>query len=168
MASGLFELMEHYDFREITVTQIAQEAELSRKTFYRLFDRKEDILNYSFGQWFQTILDRIRDEQMHSYWYAVQCYFDLCEQYKDRMALLKRQQILKLFFEFIEQNAVTVFEYIHSKKTAENYRDTLPYFLAYSVGGMFSMLEKWVENDMDVPSEKLLSILKNGYMSPKF
>ena len=32
-AMALFELMKVYQYNEITVTQLAQEAELSRKTF---------------------------------------------------------------------------------------------------------------------------------------
>jgi AcrR family transcriptional regulator len=37
MAVALLTVMKQYDYHEITVTQITQEAELSRKTFYRLF-----------------------------------------------------------------------------------------------------------------------------------
>ena len=40
IARGLLQVMEQYDFKDITVTQIAQEAGLSRKTFYRLFSGK--------------------------------------------------------------------------------------------------------------------------------
>ena len=40
IVKALLHVMEQYDFKEITVTQIAQEAQLSRKTFYRLFSVK--------------------------------------------------------------------------------------------------------------------------------
>ena len=53
MVRALLALMRQYDYREITVTQIAQEARLSRKTFYRLFSDKDDILNLLFDGLFQ-------------------------------------------------------------------------------------------------------------------
>ena len=36
----------------------------------------------------------------------------------------------------------------------------IPYLLAYSIGGMHSMLLKWVENDMTIPSFVLVEQLK--------
>lgn len=41
----------------------------------------------------------------------------------------------------------------------------LPYLLAYSVGGMHSMLLKWVERGMSIPSAELISKLKSGFTS---
>lgn len=43
MVQALLTIMGQYDYREITVTQITQEAQLSRKTFYRLFSDKDDM-----------------------------------------------------------------------------------------------------------------------------
>ncbi|WP_173472581.1 TetR/AcrR family transcriptional regulator [Eubacterium ruminantium] len=166
MADALFSIMSQYEYREITITQIAQESGLSRKTFYRLFSKKEDILKTRFSQWFQEIFDRIREEQLHSYWDVVQCYFDFCENHKESLELLTRHNLLNLFFDFLDQNALTVFEVVHSKQIAEKNAQTLPYMLSYSVGGMFSMLVKWVENGMDIPSEELLRILRASYMNP--
>lgn len=48
ISKALLSIMEQYDFQEITITQISQEARLSRKTFYRLFSTKTDVLNYYF------------------------------------------------------------------------------------------------------------------------
>ena len=59
----------------------------------------------------------------------------------------------------------SIFEYIRSKNVAEHLSLQLPYLLSYSVGGMHSMLLKWVENDMTVPSHILIEQLKNGYNS---
>lgn len=50
-------------------------------------------------------------------------------------------------------------------RIAELLSEQLPYLLAYSVGGMHSLLLKWVENDMTVPSHILIEQLKNGFSS---
>ena len=48
IADALLAVMRQYDYKEITITQLAQEAKLSRKTFYRLFGDKDDVLSYLF------------------------------------------------------------------------------------------------------------------------
>ena len=48
IAEAMLKVMNTYDYKEITVTQITQEARISRKTFYRHF-RDKDLLAYSIG-----------------------------------------------------------------------------------------------------------------------
>jgi len=166
LARALLTVMERYDFREITVTQISQEAGLSRKTFYRLFRGKEELLGYVFEQLYEACLARIRARQLHHYWDVVQCYFDFCEERRAFLFLLKRNNLLGPLFEGAYQRAFQVFEYVRSKETVDAYSPFLPYLLAYSVGGMNSMLLKWVESNMDIPSSALIEKLKAGMMSP--
>ena len=58
MGKALLKCLNLYDFGEITVTQIAQEAKLSRRTFYRLFSNKEELLVFLFESWFQEFFYR--------------------------------------------------------------------------------------------------------------
>ena len=165
LANALLVIMEQYDFREITITQLSQEAGLSRKTFYRLFESKEALLNFFFEKLYRSCLAEIQARQLHHYWDVVQCFFDFCEERKDLLLLLKRNHLLPALFEGAYQYAFSVFEYVRSKETAAAYSAFLPYLLAYSVGGMFSMLLKWVETDMAVSSSALIEVLKKGLTS---
>ncbi len=166
ISKALLSIMKQYDFKEITITQISQEAKLSRKTFYRLFTCKEDVLAFFFGNLYKECLTQIKARHVQHYWDVVQCYFDFCEERKPLLLLLKKHGLLTLLFEGSYQYAFQVFEYIHSKEVADDHSSPLPYMLAYSVGGMYSMLVKWVENDMSIPSSLLISELKKGFMSP--
>ena len=165
MANALFTIMEQYDLRDITITQIAQASGLTRRTFYRLFDAKEDVLQYQYELWFTEIYERVKAEKRHSYWDVAQCYFDFCEKNREALLLMKKQNIIGDFFSYIESNTLQVFESVHSKEIAQRNPTELPYLMAYSVGGMFSMLNKWIDNDMDIPFNDLIRILKNAYKS---
>lgn len=46
IAGALLELMEKYPYNEITVKQIILETDLVRKTFYRNFSSKDEVLKY--------------------------------------------------------------------------------------------------------------------------
>ncbi len=167
LVRALLVSMEQYDFRELTVTQLAQEAGLSRKTFYRLFKSKEELLRFFFEGQYRECLAQIKARRLRHYWDVVQCYFDFCEQRRDLLLLLKRNGLLAPLFEGSYQYSFQVFEYVRTKETAEMYSPVLPYLLAYSVGGMYSMLLKWVERGMDIPSSQLIETLKKGFLSPE-
>lgn len=79
--------------------------------------------------------------------------------------LLQKNGLLPRVFERSCQYSMQVFEFVRSKETAEALALPLPYLLAYSVGGMHSMLLKWVERGMEIPSKDLIAKLKTGRMS---
>lgn len=166
ISKALLSIMEQYDFQEITITQISQEARLSRKTFYRLFSTKTDVLNYYFESLYRECLILIKSRQVQHYWDVVQCYFDFCEEHKSLLLLLKQHNLLTPLFEGSYKYSFHIFEYVRSKEVMDAFALPLPYLLAYSVGGMYSMLLKWVESGMDIPSSMLITELKKGFMSP--
>lgn len=168
LVEALLSVMEQYDYREITITQIAQEAGLSRKTFYRLFKEKEEMLYFFFEKLFNEYQMQVKARRPEHYWDVVQCYFDFCEERKELLFLLRRNNLLGVFFEASYQYSFAVFSYVRSAETVDVYARFLPYLLAYSVGGMYSMVLKWVESDMDIPSAVLIEKLKNGFASPDF
>lgn len=165
MVKALLLVMEQYNYKEITVTQITQEAQLSRKTFYRLFSDKDDILKLFCENLFHQCFAQIRAQKIQHYWDVVQVYFDFWEERKDLLFLLQKNNLLTCIFEHSYRYSIEVFGFVRSKEVATSFALPLPYMLAYSVGGMHSMLLKWIEKGMDVPSSELISKLKSGFMS---
>ena len=164
---ALLELMKVYPYTDITVTQLSQEAELSRKTFYRLFDDKDDILTLLFDGLYLECFTQIRQRNVKRYWELVQLYFDFWESRKEVLFLLSKSGLLSRMFEYVYRHGEQVFVALRSADTANTFFASLPYLLAYSIGGMHSMLMKWVESGMTVPSQVLIAQLKAGFQSPE-
>ncbi len=162
---ALLYVMEQYDFKEITVTQISQEAQLSRKTFYRLFSSKDDVLEFFFNKLSFDCIAQIKSQKAQHYWDVVQLYFNFCENNKDLLILLRKNNLLSRLFEVSYEHSLEVFEYVRSKEIMDAFAPLLPYMLAYSIGGMNNMLLKWIENDMEISSSELITKLKSGFMS---
>ena len=163
--NALLTLLKQYSFHEITITQLAQEANLSRKTFYRTFCSKEDVLKHLFKKLYIQCELEIKAKKAQHYWDVVQCYFDFWEYNKDLLDLFKQSNLLPLFFDGAYHYSFQIFEYIRSKEVSDYLSTELPYLLSYSVGGMHTMLLKWVEDDMKVDSKKIISILKKRFKS---
>ena len=69
-------LLKQEKYKDITVTQLCQEAKLSRKTFYENFKKKEDILEYFINA---SCIAYSKAEDSHDpllhyfkYWYCMQ------------------------------------------------------------------------------------------------
>ena len=165
IVDAMLTIMKQYDYREITITQIAQEADLSRKTFYRLFRDKEEVLMHLFESLYQECIGQLKKREVQHYWDVVQCYFDFWEERRDILMLMKQNHLLLTLFEGAYNYSFQVFEYVRSREIVNKLDTQLPYLLAYSVGGMHSMLMKWVEDDMTIPSSVLIEQLKDGFKS---
>lgn len=165
IVSALLVVMQQYDYKEITITQLAQEAKLSRKTFYRLFKDKEDVILYLFENLYIECFEQIQSQSAQGYWDIVQCYFDFWEKHKSILSMFKQSTLLPVLFDGAYKYSFKIFEYRHSKDEIEHFSIHLSYLLAYSLGGMHSMLLKWVENDMCIPSYILIEQLKTCFNS---
>ena len=59
ICKGLINLLQIKDYNTITITEICDSGGVARKTFYRNFDMKEDIVDYIICQKMGEITDRI-------------------------------------------------------------------------------------------------------------
>lgn len=100
---------------------------------------------------FEDWITQLKKKEIHHYWDVVQFYFDYWETQKELLTLLKRNELLYLLFEYSYHHSQEVFKYVRSSEIADQFSDQLTFLLAYAVGGMHSMLIKWVENDMVIP-----------------
>ena len=162
IAEAMLSVMNIYDYKEITVTQITQEARISRKTFYRHFRDKDEVLKHLFDSLYQECLSSITESGIHNYWDVVQCFFDFWEKHAEALNLMKRSNLLPQLF---EESYDRSFEVFRSVRTSDHYGEQLPYILAYSIGGMNSMLIKWIEGGMSIPSTTLIRGLREGLRS---
>lgn len=167
LTDALFTVMKQYNYKEITITQIAQEAQLSRKTFYRLYTSKEDILNEYIETVLLTFSDELMKRGIHHYWDVVQLYFDFWEQREDMILLFKQHELLPVLMEATRNYADEIFSVVRSPETAAAFSPLLPYMLAYTVGGMHNMLVSWITNGKPVASNILIQNIKIGMQSPE-
>lgn len=158
---ALLSVMKIYKFRDITVTQLAQEAGLSRKTFYSLFSDKTQVIELYFYDLTDEFTTYIRQNKACDYWEIVKCYFEFFAQRKELISLLYENNLIHRLFEISYNNADAIFHYIHEESDIP--KTHLPFILAYSLGGINGMLLKWIESGMAVSADELIAILKNSF-----
>ena len=92
-------------------------------------------------------------------------YFDFWQEQRELLLLFRKSGLLNVLFQTAYRQSFGVFSLVRSGETAQAYSKTLPYLLSYSVGGMNSMLIKWVEDGMTVPAGDFIGELREGFAS---
>ena len=88
IADALFSLMKRKSFQQITVTEICEEAAVGRKTFYRNFELREDVIDFWLDlrceECREVLLPVPTEEQLYHYCIFLKKYMDeLIESYDD-------------------------------------------------------------------------------------
>lgn len=147
LTDALITLMKDHPYEEISVKQILLEARLAKKTFYRNFESKDDVL-----------LSLIRS-QLRDYFSVVDSgdgdplttIFDFAVKNKEMLLLLDRNDMLHIVLKCMN-------EYTGSHK-AGHASETNPfvrlfkgldseYLIALNIGAIWNVISLWVHNGM--------------------
>ena len=98
IVKALFELLEHKNYHDITISRLAQKANISRRTFYRCFRTKDDVMKYTSALLMDEFADTLLKNHAADLKGIAQSYFEFWENYIDILLLLKKQHLLAGFW----------------------------------------------------------------------
>lgn len=150
ITESLLLLMKKYPYAEITVKQILLETDISRKTFYRNFLSKDDVLNSFINTLLQDYVNTIQQQQKCSLLKTLDVIFDFCEKNKEILFILRDNRLLYLLLEKL--NVLILNE--HNRYIAESQENHLEsqllteYIIYFNIGGIWNLIVRWIENNM--------------------
>lgn len=181
--TALFALMEEMDFSQITVCQIAERADVARRTFYRLYRSKEDVMYQYFAGLCDAYQDSCQELAFYDLRRIAEDYFGFWHQHKEQLLLLHRcgmdrmlyyemsrvsMQIVRMRIgdkalkerpDFVKRPNLAERSDLARSSDLEKQMDCkelpgLAYFADYSVGGFVNLLHRWVQSEMqETPGE---------------
>ncbi len=154
ITEALLSLMKEYPYNEISVKQIILEAKLARKTFYRNFTSKDDVLlslMHNILKDYFRIVDSNRKD-------VLSAVFDVAEENRDFLLLLDKNHMLHLTLKCMN-------EYLpllrREKLTALNpfirYFDGADpeYLMALNIGAVWNVISLWIHRGMTDDPQKV-------------
>jgi AcrR family transcriptional regulator len=157
LVEALLELMDKKSYENISIKELTDRAKLSRRTFYTNFETKEDILKYHFDTLVVEYIEILRTYENLTAKDIAKEYFSYWFTHRSLLLLLKKNDhpiLLKVFVEFLRN--------MSSLPNIKNHRFTdseLQYYDAVFVaGGLWNMLNVWVENGFEKNSEEMTDI----------
>lgn len=164
MMEALLDLMQIKQIDDITVSEITENAEVARKTFYRHFASKENILDEYWDNVCQDIKTKINESGneveilqairiiLHSCYENREFLFALCRSDLQGFLLKKWNLALPELHEFFMDR-------IHHFPQTENQLE-LDYLLTFNVGGVFNIVMKWIDDGMEQSPDELADTIE--------
>ena len=160
IALALIQIMETKILSDITILEIVNKAGVSRSSFYRNFDDKEDVINY----YIDFLFDESKKEENPYSPHHLKAFliekFSLIKENKIFFLSLKKNKLLHLLYQQANQNTT---KNICSYKLNENNRYQSAFFSAASIG----VIIEWIHNNLEESEEDMANIfidLLYGYM----
>ena len=148
IVAALFALLENSNYEDITILEIAGACDITRRTIYRHFRTKEEILQYSFTEYANRLSEYIIQKEPKDFRWLCILYFSFWEEHIDYLDTLRNAGILYKFGDCFEglvhlmggrikhQNRMTDQDY-------QRYLERYKFHFAYRTAGFWRVTELW-------------------------
>ncbi|MHA5122882.1 TetR/AcrR family transcriptional regulator [Oenococcus oeni] len=163
LSEALTELMKTKDYQDISITEIAQKAELSRKTFYHSFKNKEAVINYLcdqlFDQYFQKLVKQepqIGEAMLNT---TFDIFLNFWWQQRSIIRLLIQQGLFDHMNEIWQKKAVPRYNQFAAPWHVKGTPKQVAYVMAFQLGGFTNILRLWLGQDSPEAPEKIKDLM---------
>lgn len=160
---AMFELLKKKDISRITVSELADLADIGRGTFYLHYTDPYDLLDQVENEVLEQIitldapvLEKWRYTNMLSYLEQIwQHVYDNQEQFKILMNHQHGMRFMSKFKSYGLKEAMTA-------SNIDNLNDTeQAYTICYIINGTLGMFQKWMDEGTVIPPNRLAQIARN-------
>ena len=132
-------------FSDIFISEIVENAEIDRRTFYRHFKSKEDVISLYIHEASKQYEDIMKTEDVLDNKIIAGAFFNICDKHKDILRLLHKQNLLYLLLNDLN----SIFQkYQYKFASAEELQsENRLFILAYHTGGLWNLLIMWLSDD---------------------
>ncbi len=165
---GLFRLMEEKPYARITVSEITKRADVSRRTFYRLYREKDEVLHHYLGGLCQEYRTKSPVLENYNICQISQEYFSFWYQYRYFLLLMHKCGLDEMLYYEISRVSREVVETRIGNQRYKEPRE-MEYFADYSTGGFTLLLQRWITKGMKEKPEQYARVVSESllkYISP--
>ncbi|MHC1681551.1 MAG: TetR/AcrR family transcriptional regulator [Clostridiaceae bacterium] len=160
MEDALLKLMETENYNEITIQEITYKAGLSRRTFYRNYSSKDEILEGRFYKvWgeYESLVQEQKDLTLPN---VARIFFTVMEKHFSFLTLVNRHNLLPLFLSKIDELLPPAFNKLKGDKMPFS-QESIQYALAFSTGGFMRILVRWINDEEKKSPEEMATLVKD-------
>jgi AcrR family transcriptional regulator len=164
IVEALFLLMKRKSFSEITATDIIRKADVARATYYRNFDKKEDILNEFMEELRRDISleEHTDNEELFAYENVVNGFEKALNHF-----LQKKSYVLTLYEKgFGTMIQDTMNRYVEEYAGEMSFRSPNRYLLYFVSGASTNILLQWLSQGAEESPHEIATICANIMSKP--
>jgi AcrR family transcriptional regulator len=147
ISNALITLLYEKKIDQIAITELCGQAQVSRRTFYRHFKDKNDVVDFYITKIMENLALELKEHSKQNKRSLVIAFFSFFEPYTKLLAILNSNGLGDLVFtSYIK--CITVLTFPEASLQGS------PYNMAFMLGGLWSLLTFWIMNGCKkVPSE---------------
>lgn len=163
---AILKLMQLKPYAEITVTEISEYAQYDRRTFYRYFKCKDDILYLYYATLLNEMATSMNQKGNLTPQSGFSSYFEFWFEHKEFLILLEKHNLMN---QFGNKQEYLLYQYVGKKTTnnlPENLSDTSEFSqfsFFFTLGGLWYTLCFWVRNGMKQSPKQLTEHILNSF-----
>lgn len=147
---SLLSMMDKKQYSDITVQEISEKAGYNRRTYYRYFNSKEDILRLYCSHILGEMADMMQHEESLTFQSGIIAYFSFWKNHIDFLKLLQKNSLLH-FLEDEQDNLfyhhVGVFVQPEIPQQLELASPLSKYAFYFTSGGLWNTLVYWIKEE---------------------
>lgn len=163
IAESLVSLIENNNYDEITIQEVASGCNISRRTIYRHFRTKDEILSYSFRSCLIKLADYISLQDTKDLHKLCLTYFKFWEENMDRLLMMNDAGVLFRFgSEFDSLVSVIADRMLSRASSAPLSPEEISMFrykFAYETAGFWQITEIWSQEQPRRSAEEMAEIM---------
>lgn len=163
---ALLELMQIKSYSEITVTELSEYAQYDRRTFYRYFKSRDDILYLYCAVLLNKMATSMNQKGPLTPRSGFLSYFEFWFEQKEFLVLLEKQNLMNLLG---DKQEYLLYQYVGkmvNHDLPEKLSDTSEFSqfsFFFNLGGLWYTLCFWVRTGMKQSPEQLTEYILNSF-----
>lgn len=160
MEKTLLKLMEKEEYAEITIQEITDYSGLSRRTFYRNYSSKDEIIQESFAGIWMEYEEAVRKQSDLSLPNIARVLTEVMTRHIEFLHLMGRNHLLPLVLAETDKLLPLIFDEVKGH-TMPFSQESISYALAFGTGGFMRIFIKWLEEDPPKSPDQMADLAKD-------
>lgn len=153
---ALLVLMKENNYDKISVSEICRKAELDRRTFYRNFDSKHDVLEQYIAQLSNEYMFGFQEINKLDKYYATLTFFAFWKKHLHFIRNMQNCGLSNYVFDQFKKFSESQQDLLIDKKEENT---TTDYVLAFRIGGFWNVMLTWASHNASISPEELATII---------
>jgi AcrR family transcriptional regulator len=152
--------MDKKAFRDITIKELAEKAGLDRKTFYRHFESKEDVLRFHMDTIYQDYVDELKKHKTLSSYTIGLSYFSVLQKHLSFFQKLERNNLMIFLLSLLDTYLPEIHKTFELNKTHNDDACFSEYAASYFSGGFWNLSVRWIRSGSKQSPKEMAEIVE--------
>lgn len=158
LADSFIELIQTKPYEDITVSEISANADLARRTFYRVFGSKNELICYIIENLVHEYIIDLQTTENITMEKLTLIFFGFFEKHKNLIEIFKCNHLEYFILESFNKYLPTIRVSACKNKMSDN-PEIDKMFMLISGGGFFNLLMYWTESNSDITPKELSQLV---------